>query len=215
MKPALVAASPAEIPVTVFSDYICPFCYIGDRRLARLGEHYDVRVDRRFLEIHPQTPASGRPVSDLGYPPEQWRQMMANLARLARGENIRLADRKITTNSRRALLLAEAAKEEGDPVFRTLNEAIFNAFFCEGKNIGDTVVLRALAAKAGVRPATVDRAWRAPAYEERLRENRMVAARLAISGVPTFVIGTRRLVGAVSTTSLLEAAREVQDRLRA
>lgn len=211
MQPAPVEAG-SVIAVTLFSDYICPFCYIGERRLARPEDHFDLRVERRFLEIHPETPASGRPVSDLGYPPEQWRQMMANLARMARGEDIALAERQITTNSRRALLLAEAAKEEGEEVFRALNEGIFDAFFCKGRNIGDTPVLRALAANAGVRPETVDRAWTAPVYEERLRENRKAAARLAVSGVPTFLVGDRLLVGAVSTASLLEAARGAQTR---
>lgn len=214
MRPAPVEAGP-PIPVTLFSDYICPFCYIGDRRLAKLEERFDLRVERRFLEIRPETPASGRPVSDLGYPPERWRQMMANLARMARGENITLAERQITTNSRRALLLAEAAKEEGEEVFRALNEGIFYAFFCKGRNIGDTAVLRAVAANAGVRPETVDRAWRAPVYEERLRENRRVAGRLAISGVPAFLIGDRLLMGAVSTASLLESVRGGQARLGA
>jgi predicted DsbA family dithiol-disulfide isomerase len=209
LKPAPVEAGPA-VPVTIFSDYICPFCYIGDRRLRRLEERFDLRVERRFLEIHPETPATGRPVSDLGYPPERWRRMMANLALMARSENIALAERRITTNSRRALLLAEAAKEEGEEIFRALNESIFYAFFCEGKNIGDTSVLRALAANAGVRPEIVDRAWRAPVYEERLDENRRVAARSAISGVPTYLIGDRLLVGAVATASLLEACRKVQ-----
>lgn len=214
MRPAPAETGPA-IPVTLFSDYVCPFCYIGDRRLAKLEEHFVLRVERRFLEIRPETPASGRPVSDLGYPPELWRQMMANLALMARGEDIALAERQITTNSRRALLLAEAAKEEGEKVFRALNEGIFNAFFCKGKNIGDTSILRALAANAGVRPETVDRAWRAPVYEERLRENRRVAARFAISGVPAFLVGDRLLMGAVPTASLLEAARGAQARLGA
>lgn len=214
LRPAPVEAG-SPVPVTLFSDYVCPFCYIGDRRLAKLEEHVDLRVERRFLEIRPETPASGRPVSDLGYPPERWRQMMANLARMARGEGIPLAERQITTNSRRALLLAEAAKDEGDEVFRALNEGIFRAFFSKGKNIGDTSVLRALAADAGVRPETVDRAWRAPVYEERLLESRRAAARLAISGVPAFLVGDRLLVGAVATASLLDAVRGAQARLGA
>lgn len=40
-----------------------------------------MRLERRFLEIHPETPAEGRPVSELGYPPEQWARMMENLDR--------------------------------------------------------------------------------------------------------------------------------------
>jgi predicted DsbA family dithiol-disulfide isomerase len=196
-----------ELAVTVFSDYICPFCYIGERRLARLGEHFDLKVERRFLEIHPDTPPSGMPISELGYPPGQWRQMMEHLSRMAGEENISLAEREITTNSRKALLLAEAAKEEGAEVFGTLNEKLFATFFGEGRNIGDESVLRNLAEEAGVPSDIVSRAWSDPAFEERLSMNQAVAAQLGITGVPTFLIGNRILVGAVPTETLLEAAR--------
>lgn len=199
-----------ELPVTVFSDYICPFCYIGDRRLARLAEHYDLNVDWRFLEIHPETPPEGMPLSELGYPPEQWRQMMANLSRMAGEEKIPLAEREITTNSRKALLLAEAAKEVGPEVFCALNEKLFAAFFGEGRNIGDDAVLRKLAEEAGVPADLVERAWNEPAYEQVLGTNQAAAAQLGITGVPTFLIGKRILVGAVPAEALLAAAREAR-----
>lgn len=200
--------SKPELVVTMFSDYICPFCYIGDRRLSRLSEYFDLTVDRRFLEIHPDTPPEGMPVSWLGYPPEQWRQMMEHLFRMADEEELSLAERKITANSHRALLLAEAAKEEGAEVFDALNEKLFSAFFGEGKNIGDESVLRILAEDAGVSSEVVDRAWTEQAYEERLQLHREAAARLGIQGVPTFLIGNRILEGAVPTQTLYTAARE-------
>lgn len=197
-----------ELAVTMFSDYICPFCYIGDRRLSRLSEYFDLSVDRRFLEIHPETPPGGMPVSWLGYPQEQWRQMMGHLNRMADEEDISLTERKITTNSHRALLLAEAAKEEGAGIFDALNEKLFSAFFGEGKNIGDESVLRNLAKEAGVSSEVVDRAWTEQTYEERLQSNREAAARLGIQGVPTFLIGNRILEGAVPTQTLYTTARE-------
>jgi predicted DsbA family dithiol-disulfide isomerase len=197
-----------KLSVSVFSDYICPFCYIGDRRLARLAEHYDLAVDWRFFEIHPDTPPSGMPVSELGYLPGQWRQMMEHLSRMAGEENIPLAERKFTTNSHKALLLAEAAKGEGADVFHALNEKLFAAFFGEGRNIGDDSVLRSLAEESGVTPDVVERAWTEPAFEETLGANRAVAAQLGITGVPTFLIGNKILVGAVPAERMLEAARE-------
>jgi predicted DsbA family dithiol-disulfide isomerase len=198
-----------RLSVSVFSDYICPFCYIGDRRLARLADHYDLAVDWHFLEIHPETPPSGMPVSELGYPAQQWRQMMDNLFRMADEENIPLAERKFTTNSHKALLLAEAAKGEGADVFNALNEKLFAAFFGEGRNIGDDSVLRALAEESGVAPDVLERAWSEPAFEQSLSANRAVAARLGITGVPSFLIGNRILVGAVPAETLFAAAREV------
>jgi predicted DsbA family dithiol-disulfide isomerase len=197
-----------ELPVVLFTDYICPFCYIGDRRLARLSERYDLKVERRFLEIHPDTPPGGVPVSELGYPQEQWRQMMANLSRMADEEMIALTERKITTNSHKALLLAEATKEEGTEVFEALNEKLFAAFFREGRNIGDDLVLRSLAQEAGLSQEIVERAFCEPAYEQMLRANQGIASQLGITGVPAYLIGNRIIVGAVPTETLLAAARE-------
>lgn len=202
-----------ELEVTVFSDYVCPFCYIGGRRLSRLSKHFDLKVDWRFLEIHPDTPPEGMPVTALGYPPDQWRQLMEHLFRMADEENIPLAERKITTNSHRALLLAEAAKEEGPDVFNGLNEKLFSAFFTEGRNIGDDAVLRQLAEETGVSSEVIERAFREPIYEEKLRTNREVASRLGIRGVPTFLIGNRILAGAIPTQTLLAAARETDTSL--
>ncbi len=197
-----------RLDVVLFTDYICPFCYIGERRLYRLGERYDLYVDHRFFEIRPDTPSSGMPLSELGYPPDRWRQMMEHLARMAEGEKIPLADREFTTNSRKAMLLAEAAKEDGNGVFGVLNERIFAAFFSEGRNIGDDSVLRTLAEEAGVSPATVERAWKDPSYGVKLDRNRSIAARIGVTGVPAFLIGNRLLEGAVPAETLLAAARE-------
>ena len=72
-----------RLSVTVFSDYICPFCYVGDARLDQLRSGYDLDVNWCFFEIHPDNPAEGKPVEELGYPPEQWQRMMANLEQMA------------------------------------------------------------------------------------------------------------------------------------
>jgi len=70
---------------------------VGERRLARLNGEFDVRVERRFLEIHPETPAEGRPISELGYPPDRWARMMSNLERMGKAEGIVFSERTFTT----------------------------------------------------------------------------------------------------------------------
>jgi predicted DsbA family dithiol-disulfide isomerase len=181
---------------------------VGERRLARLGEEFDVRVDRRFLEIHPETPAEGRPVSELGYPPDQWARMMENLERMGTAEGIVFTARTFTTNSHKALLLAEAAKEEGPVVFEALNEGLFRAFFTEGRNLGDPQVLRDVARAAGVPAGRLEQAWADASYEERLARDREAAAEIGVSGVPLFVVDGRWILeGAVPVEMLREAAK--------
>ena len=199
--------SKPEVRISVFSDYICPFCYIGSRRLMRLEDEFALKVDWCGLEIHPKTPATGMPVSELGYAPERWRGLMANLRRLAAAEQLELRERDFTTNSRQALLLAEAAKQAGRMVFYRLHEALFDGFFRRGLNIGERAVLCNLAADAGMPQDLTSAAWTEPVYQRRLDLNLQRAAQLGVTGVPTYVLGGRLLSGAVDETTLREMAR--------
>ena len=167
-----------------------------------------MRVERRFVEIHPETPAEGRPVSELGYPPEQWARMMENLKRMGETEGLVFHERAFTTNSHKALLLAEAAKEEGPEVFEALNEGLFRAYFTEGRNIGDPQVLREVAEAAGVPAGRTAHAWSDAAYEERLARDNAAAAGIGITGIPTFVVDGRWILeGAVPVEMLREVAK--------
>lgn len=169
-----------------------------------------MRVERRFLEIHPETPAGGRPVSELGYPPGRWARMMENLEGMGKAEGIVFSDRTFTTNSHKALLLAEAAKEEGSKAFETLNEGLFHAYFTEGRNIGDPRVLREVAQAAGIPAGRLEQAWSDAVYEERLSRNREAAAQFGVAGIPFFIIGDRwALEGAVPVETLREAAKMI------
>ena len=183
---------------------------MGERRLARLDDEFDVRVERRFLEIHPETPAEGRPVSELGYPPEQWARMMENLERMGKAEGIVFSERTFTTNSHKALLLAEAAKKEGSVVFEAFNEGLFRSYFTEGRNIGDPRVLREVAQAAGIPAGRLEQAWSDAAYEERLARDHTAAAGTGITAVPTFIVDGRWIIeGAVPVEMLREAAKKI------
>ena len=200
--------APEKVPlkVTVFSDYICPFCYVGDARLDKLKEHFDLDVDWSFFEIHPDNPPEGKPVSELGYPPEQWQRMMANLEAMAAADGLELAPRSFTTNSHRALLLAEAAKDLDGEIFERLHKRLFTAYFAEQKNIGDEGVLREIAAEVGMPQEEVDRAFTDESYEQRLEQQQTRAAMLGVRGVPGFLFGKYFVSGAVPVETLIAAA---------
>ena len=169
-----------------------------------------MHVERRFLEIHPETPAEGMPVSELGYPPERWVRMMENLNRMGEAEGIVFSDRTFTTNSHMSLLLAEAAKEEGQEIFEALNEGLFRAYFTEGRNIGDPQVLRDVAQAVGVSAGRIGQAWSDAAYEKRLARDHEAAAEIGITGIPTFIVDGRWIIeGAVPVEMLREVAQKI------
>ena len=194
------------LQVTVFSDYICPFCYVGDARLDKLRQHFDLDVDWVFFEIHPDNPPEGKPVSELGYPPAQWAQMMKNLEVMATAEDLPLAPRTFTTNSHRALLLAEAAKDMGEETFRSLHKKLFEAYFAEQKNIGDPEVLKAIASEVGIPAEIVEESWTNQELERRLKDQQVRAAMLGVHGVPAYLFGKYFVSGAVPVDTLMMAA---------
>ncbi|MGB5179889.1 MAG: DsbA family protein [Gammaproteobacteria bacterium] len=198
-----------ELLATVFTDYICPFCYVGDVRLDRLRDDYDLKINWCFLEIHPDTPAQGMSTDALGYSGDRWQTMMDNLAVLAAEEGISFRPHTFTSNSHKALLLAEAAREAGTAIFYSLHRALFRAFFTEGQNIGDEAVLTRLAQAAGVPDDLLSRAWNDDKYEQRLQLYLAAAQQLGVRATPTIFFGEQqRIDGALPLSVFKKLARE-------
>jgi predicted DsbA family dithiol-disulfide isomerase len=199
-------ASGERIPVQFYFDYICPFCYVGSERLDRLVARYPVTVQYRFVEIHPDNPPEGRPLSELGYPPAQWQQMMRSLHSMAVEDGLPLAERTFTTNSRRAILLAQTVLAHRPEAFQALHRALFRAYFVDALNIGAPEVLQSLAARHDV-DDLLSTAWETREPVQLFLEHVEAARRLGLTGVPTLVVGPRAFPGAVSLATL-EAALE-------
>lgn len=198
-----------ELKITVYSDYICPFCYVGHHRLQRLRDSYDLKINWCFLEIHPETSAEGEPIDSLDYPSEQWKKMLDNLEHIATEENIPLSTLSFITNSKDALLLSEAAKQSGREIFYDLHEKLFSAYFVDGKNIGDRNVLKEIAESCGINAMIVDSSWTDTKYPERLLENFNTARKYKIQSVPSFVFGERVLTGVVTESTFRDAAKKL------
>lgn len=195
-----------QLRVTLFTDYICPFCFIGDLRLQHLQSDYEVLVNFRFIEIHPDTPAQGTTIDTLDYSDEQWQGMMDGLVEMAQEEGITLAPVRMLANSHRALLLAEAVKKEGRDIFYAFNHALYREYFLSGRNIGDADVLRLIAQECGVSDRVIENAWTDTELEKILQMNMNMAVKAGVTCTPTFFIGQRRLTGAVPESTLRQAA---------
>lgn len=208
-------ASLPELKVTVYSDYICPFCYLGHHRLMRLADSYDLKVNWCFLEIHPETAATGEPVDSLDYPSQQWQKMLTNLQRITREDNIALAKLSFITNSKDALLLAEATKQCGKKIFYRLHEKLFSAFFVDSSNIGDRHILSDIALSCGIDDNIIQSAWHDETYSNRLNSNYQSARRHNIQSVPSFVFGEQVLTGVVSEAAFRQAAEQLANASRA
>lgn len=196
--------------VTVFSDYLCPFCYLGWLRLEQLRADYELRVNWCMTEIHADNPTdAGRPPTEMGYSPEQWQRLVSDIEAAAMEDGVCLGGLHCTTNSHKALLLAEAAKEVGAEAFYALHRRLFEVYLCEGRNLADEGVLRGLITELGLDPGLPDRAWGDPRYEQRLRDVARAARELGVDATPTFYFDRNPLRGLQSVETLRAAALSV------
>jgi predicted DsbA family dithiol-disulfide isomerase len=181
--------------IDIVSDVICPWCFIGKRRLGRaLDQRPDVTVSVtwRAFQLNPDMPAGGMARADyvaakFGNTAHAGR-IYAAITTAGVGENIAFAFDRIrrTPNTRDAHRLIRYATLHGNA--DALVETLFSAYFEQGRDIGDHAILADIAAESGFARAEVAN-WLAggAALEEVLTEDRS-ARRLGISGVPCFIL---------------------------
>ena len=203
-----------RIDVDVVSDAICPWCYIGKRRLetaiASVAGKHEVRVRWKPFQLNPAMPPEGMDrktyrVTKFGSE-ENVRKLDARVIEAGRTAGLTLAMDKIrrTPNTFDAHRLIWHAGQKGaqDAVV----EHLFRAFFTEGLDIGDRKILADLAAEAGLDRKAVAAFLESTAGVEEVREEEREARELSVQSVPTFTIGGRYVVsGAHPPEVFLEA----------
>jgi predicted DsbA family dithiol-disulfide isomerase len=181
--------------ILAISDYICPWCYIGLKRIQQLEKEFEVEVEWQPYELHPEIPPEGISVQGLFGDAARAAAYFDNLRSYAAEAGIELNRPAIIANSRQALEAAEFAREHGR--FDAYHPVLFRAYFEEGRDIGDPDVLCDLASECGLDAPALREALRAQRYAS-LVERRMEEARHGgMSGTPNFVFDGRfTLVGA-------------------
>jgi predicted DsbA family dithiol-disulfide isomerase len=172
-----------RVRITVFSDYVCPFCYLEEPDLTRVQEEYGdkVEVDWRAYELRPDPVLTLDP--DGEYLHRVWNASVYPMAR-SLGMTLRLPP--VQPRSRKALEAAEFARNHGR--YDTMHTALFRAFFEEGLDIGDTEVLLDVAASVGLDREELRTALEEGRYTEKVVADERLAARLGVSSVPTMLV---------------------------
>ncbi|MFZ5815772.1 MAG: DsbA family oxidoreductase, partial [Bacillota bacterium] len=122
------------------------------------------------FELHPETPEGSIPLTEYfrHFSPAQMEQMHAGLKARAEELGLPFNPPPILANTRKALALAEYARDQGR--LEDLHLPLFQAFFVEGQNLADEAVLREAAARAGLDPDAALAAVKEGRYEQRLEE---------------------------------------------
>ena len=180
--------------VTVYSDYICPFCFIGKERADRLEREFGADVEWKGFEIHPETPAGGTDLASLGFDKAIAAAIHSQVQKLSEEAGLKLNPLTGISNSRLSLQIAEFAKEKGK--FKEYHEAVFRGYWQESIDIGDRKQLFSLAAQVGLDLNELESYLESGKAADKLNQHLQEVREYGINGVPTFVIGNKMVVGA-------------------
>lgn len=206
----------SDVELEVFSDYTCPWCYIGWARLEKaLGVLDEARrplVVWRPFEIHPEVPLEGMPVEELPYPPDVWARMQEALKANAEAEALVVGNRPKVANTHAALVASAWVQIELSERFPAFHEGLFVGYFAEGRDLGDPSELFGIAERAGIAPAQLAEVLAEGRFEVALETTSMEARSMGITGTPTFVLDRRfGLSGAQSPDMILDALRQATE----
>jgi predicted DsbA family dithiol-disulfide isomerase len=205
------------VQIEIWSDVVCPWCYIGKRHLeAALStfEHRDdVEVVYRSFELDPSAPEV--PVETtveslarkFGTDVAGARELMARADGVAASVGLEFhhadAPHARTVTAHRLLHLAAAEGRQAE-----LKEALLAAYFSRGENVGDHAVLRSVAVGAGLDPARVDEVLTSDEYADAVRADIDQARAYGATGVPFCVVDQKYGVSGAQPTEVFEQLLE-------
>jgi predicted DsbA family dithiol-disulfide isomerase len=200
--------------VDIWSDVVCPWCYVGKARFATaLAAHPrrdEAEVVYHAFELDPSAPAS-RGQSNLemlsqkyGLSPEQAREADGKVGALARAEGLGFDSQRPSGNTFDVHRVIGLALAKG--VQPELVSAVDDAYFARGEQVFDPAVLAGVAARAGLDQAAVSEVLDGDQYAAEVRQDEAQARQLGISGVPFFVFDMRLGVSGAQPTELFTQA---------
>lgn len=194
------------VKIQVYSDYVCPFCFLAEFPLKEAVEGKDVDIEWMPFELRPEPTPTLRPEGD--YLQRAW---TGSVYPMAEQMGVEIVLPKVSPQPHTHLAFEGYQYAKAHDKADQYNDRMFRAFFQEEQDIGDIDVLTDLAGEIGL-----DRAEFREALEKRqYREAHQAALRHAVeevgvSAVPTFVIGRHVLPGVQNTETLERAIAQAQ-----
>lgn len=204
-----------SVKIEIWSDVVCPWCYIGKRRLERaLGEFEhagEVEITWRSFQLNPDAPA-GQAIPTLDYLAKRFgpqaQDMVARVADLGRAEGLDLNfDTALTVNTADAHRALHFSAERN--VASAAEERLMRAHFAEGADLSDPGTLASLLGEIGLDPDQVREVLKGTQYADAVQADTEEAYALGANGVPFYVIDrTYGIPGAQPAEVFLRALRQ-------
>lgn len=188
--------------VEIWSDIMCPFCYIGKRNFEAALNNFPnkelIEVEWKSFQLDPTIPEKLPQQASIyeyvaerkGMSYEQSRELHQQVIQYANSVGLTYNfDKAIVANSLNAHQIIQFAKAKG--LGDQAEERFFYAYFTEGKNLGDISTLKELGKEIGLAEVEVDEALTNPVYVQKVHSEVNDAQALGLRGVPFFVINRK------------------------
>jgi predicted DsbA family dithiol-disulfide isomerase len=207
--------------IEIWSDIMCPFCYIGKRRfekaLTEFGDKGKVEIEWKSFQLNPGMKTEpGKNINQYlseikGWSIEQARAMNDRVVGMAREEGLHYdLERAVVANSFDAHRLIQFAKTKGKG--DEAEELLFKAYFTEGKNIADHEVLSGLGSELGLDKEKLEKMLAGKEYSEEVKNDITEAQKIGVTGVPFFVFNRRYAVsGAQEVETFLDVLEKTKN----
>lgn len=199
---------PKKAILEVFTDYVCPWCYLGDNRVKKIKQNYDIEVQVVHFPLHPETPAEGRTLLDLfGCGPDEIKAKNTRMKGLMEAEGLPYNERSHTYNSRLAQEIGTWA--ETQPGGSAIHDKFFEAYFVDRRNVGDVEVIIDVVKSVGLDELEARDVLAARRFKTAVDADWEKSRNYGVTGVPTFVSGGQGLVGAQPYETLQQLMTDV------
>ena len=198
-----------KLKIIAYSDNICPYCYVGAKRINKLKQEIDFDIEWKAFEIHPETPKEGIPLQDY-FKNFKITAAKKYLERFGKDVGIKM-NSKVLSNSHLSLKANEFAK--GRNKLTGFHDAIFVAYFEEGKDIGNIDVILEVAESVGLEKEELKAYLQTDESDKIIQVSSNQAMEYGITGVPTFIIGDKMIVGAQSYKALKKAVLKARSEM--
>jgi predicted DsbA family dithiol-disulfide isomerase len=207
-----------KLRIDIFSDPVCPWCYIGKRRLeVALGSYHspieDVEVTWRTFQLNPNMPPEGIDrttyLEDKFGGPERASQVYGNIRDVGKSVGLEFNFEAIqrTPNTIKAHRLVRLAHESN--VQNSFVEQLFHAYFIDGQNIGDDKILIAIASSAGMDGKLVRSILSGTRFKDDVTAEDKEARSMGLSGVPCFILDGKYVLSGAQEPSTLHHVFDV------
>ncbi|MCS5489497.1 DsbA family oxidoreductase [Algoriphagus limi] len=203
--------------IEIWSDVVCPFCFIGKRKLERALEKFpnknEVEIEWKSFQLNPDEKSNPR-ISSLehlanskGWTMEQVRQITSQVVEMGLEQGIKFDfENTVVANTHRAHRLLHFAKENGKG--GEMKERLLKAYFVDGLNVDDPDILEKLVLEIGLKKEGINDLFKSERYSEAVEQDIYESRLIGVRGVPFFVFDRKYAISGAQPDEVFEGTLE-------